>query len=139
MEVGTLSSATVTYPVPRETYRGGQREYANQVPQTSASPPQVRPDVDIEPVSLQGMMVDFGEVRDEFQQRLKRLIEEMNSNPMLQMRHLRFDFLDDLRQLTVQVVDVRNNSVMRTMPPEEFVELRQRLHQNLGSFVDRVA
>jgi flagellar protein FlaG len=52
---------------------------------------------------------------------------------------LEFDVFDDTTQLVVRVIDRRTHKVLRSMPPEEFLELRSKIRDLVGMFIDESA
>lgn len=62
---------------------------------------------------------------------LKKLFEGISGR-------LNFELIGDSSQLLVQVIDRKTNQVIRMMPPEEFLELKQRIDRAVGALIDEV-
>lgn len=62
---------------------------------------------------------------------LKKLFEGIGGR-------LNFDLIEDSSQLFVQVIDRKTSQVIRMMPPEEFLELKQRIDRAVGALIDEV-
>ena len=74
-----------------------------------------------------------GEGLQEYLQKTREIAEKMN------VRDLRFDYIEDLGQLKVDIVDLRSNRVVRSMPPEEVIEVRRSLRRYIGERLDVTA
>ena len=51
---------------------------------------------------------------------------------------LDFDLIEGSSQLYVQVVDRGTNEVIRTMPPQELLDLKRRIDEAVGAIVDEL-
>lgn len=57
------------------------------------------------------------------QEKLQALVEEINTHLDLQNQGIAFQFDDDVRKMTVNVVDRKTGSVIRKIPPDYLLKL----------------
>lgn len=69
----------------------------------------------------------------------KRLIEQINQLAKRSKYFLRFGLFGEANQLFVKVLDRNSQSVIKIVPMRELMELREKLIQQAGIFVDEEA
>jgi flagellar protein FlaG len=76
--------------------------------------------------------------KDEIKKELQKIVEELNkvmSNSL--NADLRFKFNDKVDELVVQVVDTKNDSVIREFPPKEALKLMEKMRELVGMLFDK--
>ena len=84
------------------------------------------------PESLAGSAVSADEVRSAAEQ-LKQVVEVASG------RNLAFDIDDDTKELFVRVHDQESGEEIKQIPAEDVLDLRARIEEILGMFVDEKA
>jgi hypothetical protein len=67
----------------------------------------------------------------------RREVERLNRITRNLGNRLRFGLFEETDQFFVQLIDRRRNEVLRTMPPEHLLHLRQRMQEAVGLILDR--
>ncbi|MEO1924226.1 MAG: flagellar protein FlaG [Nautiliaceae bacterium] len=75
--------------------------------------------------------------KDELKKELQKVIEELNEamNPLNQ--DLKFRFNDKVDELIVEVVDKKNDKVIRQFPPPEALKLMEKMRELIGLLFDK--
>lgn len=68
---------------------------------------------------------------------LQRNIKEVNRR--IQGQGIRFGIYDKTGIPYVQMIDNRTGKVVKTMPPQEFLQLKERLRRNIGGLINGLA
>ncbi len=73
----------------------------------------------------------------EIKKELQRITEELNKamNPL--NTDIRFHFNDKIDELTVKVIDKKNNEVIREFPPKEALRLMEKMRELVGMLFDK--
>jgi flagellar protein FlaG len=66
-----------------------------------------------------------------------RAVEQLDALAKQFNRRLRFNIDQDTGELYVEVYDSQTHQVIGTIPPEEVMELRQKLRHMTGLLLDR--
>jgi flagellar protein FlaG len=69
-------------------------------------------------------------------ERLEDAVRDANENFERLNRRLRFRVHEGTGELMVQIVDRGTGDVLRTNPPEEFLDLAVRMKEMVGFFLD---
>ncbi|AZV46191.1 flagellar biosynthesis protein FlaG [Nautilia sp. PV-1] len=75
--------------------------------------------------------------KNKLKKELQKLTEELNKalNPL--NTTLKFHFNDKIDELTVKVVDTKNDKVIREYPPKEALELMEKMREVVGLLFDK--
>jgi len=75
--------------------------------------------------------------KDELKKELQKVIKELNEamNPLNQ--DLKFRFNDKVSELIVEVVDKKNDKVIRQFPPPEALKLMEKMRELIGLLFDK--
>jgi flagellar protein FlaG len=75
--------------------------------------------------------------KDEIKKELQKVIEDLNRamNPLNQ--DLKFQFNDKVDELVVQVIDKKNDTVIREFPPKEALKLMEKMRELVGMLFDK--
>ena len=75
--------------------------------------------------------------KDEIKKELQKVIQELNDamNPLNQ--DLKFQFNDKIDELVVQVIDKKNNIIIREFPPKEALKLMEKMRELVGLLFDK--
>jgi flagellar protein FlaG len=75
--------------------------------------------------------------KNKLKKELQKITEELNKalNPL--NTTLKFKFNDKVDELTVSVVDMKNNRVIREYPPKEALELMEKMREIVGLLFDK--
>ena len=75
--------------------------------------------------------------KNKLKQELQKITEELNKalNPL--NTTLKFKFNDKVDELTVSVIDMKNNKVIREYPPKEALELMEKMREIVGLLFDK--
>ncbi len=90
------------------------------------------------PTEIQKTEDDFAnKSKEEIKRELQNVIEELNKamNPLNQ--DLKFQFNDKVDELIVQVVDKKNDIVIREFPPKEALKLMEKMRELVGLLFDK--
>ena len=75
--------------------------------------------------------------KNKLKKELQKIVEELNRalNPL--NTTLKFKFNDKVDELTVSVIDMKNNKVIREYPPKEALELMEKMREIVGLLFDK--
>ena len=75
--------------------------------------------------------------KEEIKKELQKVVEELNQamNPL--NTDLRFKFNDKIDELTVLVIDKKDNRVIREFPPKEALKLMEKMRELVGMLFDK--
>ena len=75
--------------------------------------------------------------KDEIKKELQRVVAELNEamNPL--NTDLEFKYNAKVEELTVQVIDKKNNRVIREFPPKEALRLMEKMRELVGMLFDK--
>jgi flagellar protein FlaG len=75
--------------------------------------------------------------KNKLKKELQKLTQELNKalNPL--NTTLKFHFNDKVDELTVKVVDTKNDRVIREYPPKEALELMEKMREVVGLLFDK--
>ncbi|NPA11721.1 MAG: flagellar protein FlaG [Epsilonproteobacteria bacterium] len=75
--------------------------------------------------------------KEELKKELQQITEELNKvmNPLNQ--DLKFNFDDKADELVVKVVDIKSDKVIRQFPPEEALQLMEKMRELVGLLFDK--
>ncbi|RMG43579.1 MAG: flagellar protein FlaG [Acidobacteria bacterium] len=112
------------------------------VPGSGPSPPAVRPEPPAAPppraAETAGDRPPVPADAPQFLEDLKRQLAEIQARGSL--RQLRLDYeIRDGNVVVVKILDAETDKVIRTVPPEEQLELARRLEEYLGLVLDETA
>lgn len=71
--------------------------------------------------------------REQLQQRLSQMNEEVSNI----VRSLRFTYVEETGSFVVEIVDLKTQEVLETIPPEYLIKLSIQMKEMLGLFLDR--
>ncbi len=73
----------------------------------------------------------------EIKKELQKVVEDLNRamNPL--NTDLQFKFNNKIEELTVQVVDKKNNCVIREFPPKDALKLMEKMRELVGMLFDK--
>ncbi len=73
----------------------------------------------------------------EIKKELQKITEELNKamNPL--NTEIKFHFNDKIDELTVKVIDKKNNEVIREFPPKEALRLMEKMKELVGMLFDK--
>jgi len=103
--------------------------------QQSKSRSQVQEDQALEQRQQQ-QQVPPEEARDEKKVNPEEILDKIKEVSQDGYYSVRFEKNDDLEELVVKVVDKESEEVIRQIPPEEILELRETLRDLRGNLVD---
>ena len=63
---------------------------------------------------------------------LNKLIQEMNDQPQIKRRALQFSMHEETGQMLVKVYDLDTDELIREFPPEEILNIAERIHDLLA-------
>ncbi len=69
-------------------------------------------------------------------ERLESAVRDANTDMGSLNRSLKFQLHEDSGQLMVHIVDSTSGDIIRTNPPEEFLDLAVRMKEMVGFFLD---
>jgi len=70
---------------------------------------------------------------------LSESVAELQTRSSLVNKKLQFEVIDSSNTLQVLVIDADTDEVIREIPPEEAIELAERIRENLGLVLDTLA
>ena len=75
--------------------------------------------------------------KEEIKKELQKITEELNKamNPL--NTDIKFHFDDKIDELTVKVIDKKNNEVIREFPPKEALKLMEKMRELVGMLFDK--
>jgi flagellar protein FlaG len=75
--------------------------------------------------------------KNKLKKELQKIVEELNRalNPL--NTTLKFKFNDKVDELTVSVIDMKSNKVIREYPPKEALELMEKMREIVGLLFDK--
>ncbi len=87
-------------------------------------------------IDLQQKQMDKKSI-NEIKKELQRITEELNNamNPL--NTEIKFHFNDKIDELTVKVIDKKNNEVIREFPPKEALRLMEKMRELVGMLFDK--
>lgn len=103
--------------------------------QQSKSRSQVQEDQALEQQQKQ-QQLQPEEARDEKKVNPEEILDKIKEVSQDGYYSVRFEKNDDLEELVVKVVDKESEEVIRQIPPEEILELRETLRDLRGNLVD---
>ena len=99
--------------------------------QTGSAAPVRRP-ADVEKDEKDSKSIEKAEQTKQAEEPLDQVVSELNNLVRELHRELRFAVDDASGEVVVKVVDSETDEVVRQIPGEEVVRLRQRLQENAG-------
>ena len=76
------------------------------------------------------------EAKKQDRETITKAVKDMNAAMQASGQYMRFGVYGDTDQFYVQVIDMNSRKVVKMMPPEALLELRQRLQESVGLIVD---
>jgi len=75
--------------------------------------------------------------KEEIKKELQKVVEELNKamNPLNQDLH--FQFNNKVEELVVQVIDKKNDKIIREFPPKEALQLMEKMRELVGLLFDK--
>jgi len=75
--------------------------------------------------------------KEEIKKELQRITQELNKamNPL--NTAIKFHFNDKIDELTVKVIDKKNNEIIREFPPKEALRLMEKMRELVGMLFDK--
>ena len=70
--------------------------------------------------------------REQLQQRLSQINEEVSNI----VRSLRFTYVEETGSFVVEIIDLKTQEVLETIPPEYLIKLSIQMKEMLGLFLD---
>jgi flagellar protein FlaG len=77
------------------------------------------------------------EIQLEQKEQLQQQLSLMNVQAANLVRSMRFNFLEETGEVVVEIVDLKTEEVLETIPPEYLIKLSIQLKEMLGLFLDR--
>lgn len=69
----------------------------------------------------------------------RQIADELNNFMQYLNTDIRFTLNDKLKQLVVQVVDTRDNTVLKQFPPQELLDTMVNIREYIGALLDKKA
>lgn len=69
--------------------------------------------------------------------RLYKEVEKANEQLRMQNHTFRFNFSEEAEQFYVQVIDIKTQEVIESIPSEHMLELAAKLNEMIGFFIDK--
>ncbi len=69
----------------------------------------------------------------------RKIADELNNFMQYLNTDIRFTLNDKLKQLVVQVVDTRDNTVLKQFPPQELLDTMVNIREYIGALLDKKA
>lgn len=118
------------------TYTNVSDQENRSMPQTAESNPKVLSETD----KTTGYLTTEKDKKEEVDEKdlslindtLNKFMEKMNSD-------IRFNYCKELDRLTVQVVNRKNNEVIKEFPPKEMIEVLTGIKEWVGMILDKKA
>ena len=70
-------------------------------------------------------------------EQLQQQLSLMNEQAANLVRSMRFNFVEETGEVVVEIVDLKTEEVLETIPPEYLIKLSIQLKEMLGLFLDR--
>jgi flagellar protein FlaG len=83
---------------------------------------------------LAGMI---GNSEDKNKDKLLKELEKLNDQMKLEDKAFRFKYSEKAEKFYVQIVDIRSQEVIDSIPPEYILDLSAKLKELIGLFVDK--
>lgn len=80
-----------------------------------------------------------GEAQKKFQDKVEKSVQQFNDLLDIFNRELHLEIHDETEQPFVQVINIATQRVIRSYPPEEFLDLVARLRETISLFFDEKA
>jgi len=77
------------------------------------------------------------EDKEKIKKELQKVIEELNKEMDPLNLALKFKFEPKVEELTVQVIDKKNDKVIREFPPKEALKLMEKMRELVGLLFDK--
>jgi uncharacterized FlaG/YvyC family protein len=132
----------VRRPVVEDTAAQKSPKQTGQVEDSKESPSAIqlesaKPAVAEKPEAAQGDKAEpEGAFKPSFEE-LESSVNEMNSLSSSMNHKVRFEVSEELGELVVNIIDTETNEVIKTIPPEYLINLRAKLHEQVGMLLDR--
>ena len=75
--------------------------------------------------------------KDKLKKELQKIVEELNKALSPLNTTLKFKFNDKVDSLTVSVIDMKSNKIIREYPPKEALELMEKMREIVGLLFDK--
>jgi flagellar protein FlaG len=75
--------------------------------------------------------------KEEIKKELQNVIEELNKAMSPLNQNLQFQFNDKVNELIVQVIDKKNDIIIREFPPKEALKLMEKMRELVGLLFDK--
>lgn len=69
----------------------------------------------------------------------RQIADELNNFMQYLNTDIRFTLNDKLKQLVVQVVDTRDNTILKQFPPQELLDTMVNIREYIGALLDKKA
>lgn len=77
-----------------------------------------------------------GQLTEADKEKLYKEVEKVNEQLRVQNHSFRFKFSEDAEQFYMQVIDMRTQEVVDSIPSEHMIELAAKLKDMIGFFID---
>jgi flagellar protein FlaG len=132
----------VRRPVVEDTAAQKSPKQADQVEDSEESPSvlhleSLKPAAAEKPEAAQGDKAEpEGAFKPSFEE-LESSVDEMNGLSSSMSHKMRFEVSEELGELVVNIIDAETNEIIKTIPPEYLINLRAKLHEQVGMLLDK--
>ena len=75
--------------------------------------------------------------KEEIKRELKKIVDELNNSIAPLNPNLEFKFNDKIDDLIMELVDKKNNEVIRQFPPKDAIQLMEKMKELVGILFDK--
>ncbi|QNK58359.1 flagellar protein FlaG [Paenibacillus sp. PAMC21692] len=80
--------------------------------------------------------ISWSELNEVDKEKLYKEVERINNQLQVQNHTFRFKFSEEADQFYMQVIDLRTQEVVNSVPSEHMIELAAKLKEMIGFFID---
>lgn len=114
------------------------RDWSQTNPATTAntdkSPAEIKASSQVKEEKQQ---MEASESKENQKDKVLKEVEKLNEQMKATNKSLRFKYSEDAEKFYVQIIDVRSQEVIDSLPPEYMIDLSAKLKELIGLFVDK--
>jgi len=107
-----------------------------QAPETVKAELQLKRSPDVVELKLKEAKEQQTTQSEEDRRVIKQAVKGLNSIFQEFKKGLRFDVYEETDQIIAQIVNLDSNEVVREYPPEELLQLQERIRRQVGMIID---
>lgn len=73
----------------------------------------------------------------EQQEELEKQVKKLNESIASSGKELKFKYNDEAKELYVEIIDLKTQEVLTSLPPEFLIELSVKMKEMIGMFIDK--